>query len=153
MSIQGRRELEKRLRAIGQMEAFLREVQLDTIAGGKARVHRRTGFLGRSIVPGNVDDNHAIVYVNAPYAAAEEFGRKQVTIVPKRARVLAWPKAEGSRRLSGRARTGTKSGDMGFAMKVVQKARKGHPYIIPAAIEALRKRGVNAIVERWNRAA
>lgn len=147
------RQLQSRLRAIGRTELFLRDVQLDAIAGGKARVHRRTGFLGRAIVPGNVDADNAIIYVNAPYAAAEEFGRRAVTITPKKASVLAWPKAEGSRRLSGRARTGTKSGDMAFAKVVHQKARKGHPYIIPAALEALRKRGVNAIVKRWNDAA
>ena len=151
--IRGQRDLEKRLRAIGDMQGFLRTVQLDTIAGGKARVHRRTGFLARSIVPGNVDETHAIVYVNAPYAAAEEFGSRQHVIVPKRAKVLAWPKAEGSRRLSGRARSGTKRGDMAFATKVTIPARKGHPFIIPAALEALRKRGINAVVNRWNRAA
>lgn len=153
MSIRGDRQLRARFRAVGQTRVFMQGWQVDTIAGGKARVHRKTGFLGRAIVAGSVDDDHAIVYVNAPYAAAEEFGRKAVTIVPKRARVLAWPKAEGSRRLSGRARTGTGSGDMAFATKVHQKARKGHPFIIPAALEALRKRGVNAIVSRWNRAA
>ena len=61
--------------------------------------------------------------------------------------------SSGSSRRSGRARTGTKSGDMGFATVVHQKARKGHPYIVPAALEALRKRGIKAIVQRWNKTA
>ena len=153
MSLRGDRELRRRLQAIGDTRQFLREVQKDTVAGAKQRVHRRTGFLGRNIVPGDYDAHHAIVEANAPYAAAEEFGSRAHTIVPKRARVLAWPKAEGSRRLSGRARKGTKSGDMAFAMKVNIPARKGHPFLIPAALAALRKRGIDAIVERWNRAA
>lgn len=150
MTLQGHRQLNARLRAIGRTERFLRDIQLDTIAGAKARVHRKTGFLARSIVAGAVDQDSAIVYVNAPYAAAEEFGSKPHVIVPKRARVLAWPSAEG-RRLSGRARTGTTA--MTFAQKVRHPGTKAHPYIIPAALDALRKRGINAIIKRWNAAA
>jgi hypothetical protein len=150
MSVQGMRQLKARIHAIADTSQLLRGIQLDTIAGAKARVPRKTGFLGRSIVPGNVSDTLAIVYVNAPYAAPVEFGSKAHVIVPKRARVLAWPSAEGSRRLSGRARKGTQSGDMTFAAKVNHPGSKAQPFVRPAAEEAVKKHGVDAIVKVWN---
>ena len=146
------RPLKARIKAIGDTSQLLRQVQIETIAGAKARVPRKTGFLGRSIVPGNVTDDHALVFVNAPYAAAVEFGTKPHVIVPKKARVLAWPSSEGSRRLSGRARKGTKSGDMTFAAKVNHPGTKAQPFIEDAANDALRKHGVDAIVKVWNEA-
>ena len=153
MSVKGMRQLKARMRAIGDTSQMLRQVQLETIAGAKAKVPRKTGHLGRSIVPGNVDDTHAIVYVNAAYAPAVEFGSQPHVIVPKRASVLAWPSAEGSRRLSGRARSGTKASDMTFAAKVNHPGTKPQPFVVPAAKDALRKHGVEAIVKAWNEAA
>ena len=150
MSVRGMRQLKARMKAIGETSILLRQVQLDTIAEAKAKVPRKTGFLGRSIVPGNVTDTLAIVYVNAPYAAAVEFGSKPHVIVPKKARVLAWPSSEGSRRLSGRARKGTTSGDMTFAAKVNHPGTKPQPFVVPAAEDALRKHGVEGIVKAWN---
>jgi len=144
------RQLKARIKAIGETSILLREVQLDTIAGAKAKVPRKTGFLGRSIVPGNVTDTLAIVYVNAPYAAAVELGSKPHVIVPKKASVLAWPSAEGSRRLSGRARKGTQKGDMTFAAKVDHPGTKPQPFVVPAAKDALHKHGVDAIIKVWN---
>jgi hypothetical protein len=144
------RQLKARIKAIGETSILLREIQLDTIAGAKAKVPRKTGFLGRSIVPGNVTDTLAIVYVNAPYAAAIEFGGKEYDIVPKKASVLAWPKAEGAKRLSGRARKGTAKGDMAFAMKVHHPKTKPQPFVMPAAKDALHKHGVDAIIKVWN---
>lgn len=150
MSVRGMRQLKARLRAIGDTSQLLRAVQLDTIAGAKAKVPRKTGFLGRSIVPGSVSDTLAVVYVNAPYAAAVELGSKPHVIVPKMARVLAWPSAEGSRRLSGRARKGTTASDMTFAAKVNHPGTKAQPFVVPAAKEALHKHGVEAIIKVWN---
>jgi hypothetical protein len=153
--ITGINQLRARFRAIGKTEVPLRAWQLDTVAGAKARVHRQTGFLGRAIMVGHVDKDSAQVVVNAPYAAAEELGIKGgKVIVPKRAKVLAWPSAGGAR-LSGRARTkgGKPTGPTVFAMKVTMKPRKGHPYLMPAALEAVRKRGIDAIVKLWNSAA
>ena len=144
------RQLKARLRAIGETSVILRQIQMETVAGAKAKVPRKTGFLGRSIVPGPFSDTTALIYVNAPYAAAVELGSKAHTIVPKRARVLAWPASEGSRRLSGRARKGTTSGDMVFAAKVNHPGSKPHPFVVPAAEDALRKHGVEAIVKAWN---
>jgi hypothetical protein len=145
MSVRGMRQLKARIKAIGDTSQLLREVQLDTIAGAKAKVPRKTGFLGRSIVPGTVTDTVALVYVNAPYAAAVELGSKAHVIVPKQASVLAWPSAEGSRRLSGRAR-------MTFAAKVNHPGTKPQPFVVPAAKDALKKHGVDAIIKVWNEA-
>lgn len=140
--------LQRRLRAIGELEPAMRALQLSTIHEAQARVHRRTGFLQRNIVPGTVSADHATVEIRTPYAAAEEFGRRAITIVPKNARVLAWG---GERRLTGRLRSGAKATN--FAMRVHQPARKGHPYAIPGAKAALKKAGLlGTIVARWNKA-
>jgi hypothetical protein len=153
MSLQGKRELQRRLKAIADTSEMLRGIQLETIAGAKARVPRKTGHLGRSIVPGAVSDTSALVEARTPYAAAVEFGSKPHVIKPKRASVLAWPGSAKNRRLSGRARTGTGRGDMVFAKSVRHPGTKPHPYLIPAALAAAKKRGVELIVERWNKAA
>lgn len=153
MSLQGKTALQRRLKAIGDTSELLRQVQLETIAGAKAKVPRKTGHLARSIIPGPVSDTHAIVEARTPYAAAVEFGSKPHIIEPKNASVLAWPGSAKNRRLSGRARSGTKSSDMVFAKKVHHPGTKPQPYLIPAAKAALKKLGVAGVVERWNRAA
>ena len=152
-NLRGRRQLQNRLKAIGDTSQLLRQIQLETIAGAKARVPRKTGHLGRSIVPGPVSDTHASVEARTPYAAAVEFGTKPHVIVPKAASVLAWPGSPANRRLSGRARSSVTKGDMVFAAKVEHPGTKAQPYLIPAAQEAIKRHGVEGIVENWNRAA
>lgn len=149
--LRGADALRRRFRAISDVSPLFRQVQLDTVAGAKARVPVKTGFLRRSIVPGPFGDTGAIVYVNAPYAAAIEFGGEEYIIKPKQASVLAWP-AAGHARLSGRPKKGTKSGDMIFAKRVKHPKTKAQPYLVPAAEEALRKVGIEPIIERWNKA-
>ena len=151
--MKGARELKARLRAVSDTSLLLRQLQLETVAGAKARVPRKTGFLARSIIVGPVGETHALVYVNASYAAAVELGAKPHVIVPKKASVLAWPTAAGNRRLSGRARKGTKASDMTFAMKVHHPGNKAKPFVVPAAEEALHKHGVEGLVRAWNDAA
>jgi hypothetical protein len=146
-------QLKARLRAIGRTELLLRELQIETVAGAKAKVPRKTGHLGRSILPGHVDRDSAQVTVNADYASAVEFGTKRHVIVPKKASVLAWPAAESGRRLSGRARTGKAKGATAFAARVNHPGTKAQPYLIPAALEALRRHGIKAVIKRWNSAA
>ena len=156
MSLRGKRQLQARLKAIGETQVLLREIQLETIAEAKRLVPRKTGHLGRSIFPGRVSDDSAIIEARTPYAAAVEFGTKRHVIVPKRARVLAWPATQGGRRLSGRARTkgGKPTGPTAFAMKVNHPGTKAQPYLVPAAEKALRRHGFkNLIVKRWNDAA
>lgn len=152
--LRGKRQLQTRLRAIGETEVLLRQLQLETIAEAKRLVPRKTGHLGRSIVPGRVTRDSATIEARTPYAAAVEFGSKRHVIVPKRARVLAWPATEGGRRLSGRARTGTKRGDMAFAAKVDHPGNKAQPYLGPAVDKAVERHGLrDIIVQLWNRAA
>lgn len=153
MSLQGKRQLEQRLKAIGDTSELLRKVQLDTIAEAKRRVPRKTGHLGRSIIAGPVSETNALVEARTPYAAAVEFGSRPHVIEPKHASVLAWPGSAKNRRLTGRARVGTKSSDMVFAKKVNHPGTKPQPFLIPAAKAALKRAGLDGIVERWNRAA
>jgi len=153
--ITGLSQLRARFRAVSHTENLLRELQLETVAGAKAKVPRKTGHLGRSILVGRLTKESAQVTVNANYAAAVEFGTKRHVIVPKRARVLAWPAAEGGRRLSGRARTkgGKPVGPTAFATKVNHPGTKAQPYLVPAAKEAVHRHGVEVIVSTWNDAA
>jgi hypothetical protein len=156
MSLKGKVQLQRRLKAIGDTQILLREIQLETIAEAKRLVPRKTGHLGRSILPGRVSDDSAIIEARTPYAAAVEFGTKRHVIVPKRASVLAWPASEGGRRLSGRARTraGKPTGPTIFAARVNHPGTKAQPYLIPAAEKALERHGFrDLIVKRWNDAA
>ena len=145
--------LQKRLRSLGETRPVLRAIQRETIAGAKARVPRKTGFLARSILPGELDDDSVIVRVTAPYAAPVEFGSKPHVIVPRNKRMLAWP--AGDRRLSGRARTrgGKPTGPMVFAKKVNHPGTKAQPFVVPAAIEAIGRNLKGAIIKLWNDAA
>ena len=132
---------------MGRTKGILGEMQLGTVREAKILVHRRTGHLGRSIVPGRLTATSALVEARTPYAAAEELGRRAVTIRPRKAKVLAWG---GTRRLSGSLAKGSKATN--FAKVVNQKARKGHPYLIPGAKKAIVDVR-DAIVNLWNRAA
>lgn len=146
----GGRQLQARLTAIKNTRPIMRTIQLETIAIAKENVPRKTGNLGRSILPGSLSANSATIDVRTPYAAAVEFGSRPHVIRPKRASILAWPAAESGRRLSGRARTGA---TMIFARLVHHPGSKAQPYLIPAAKEALHRHGIEAIVEQWNSAA
>jgi hypothetical protein len=154
-NVKGMPQLKRRLHAIGETEGLLRLLQLETIAGAKARVPRKTGHLARSIVAGPVSDTQATVEARTPYAAAVEFGSRPHEIVPVHKRALAWPGTAAGRRLSGRARTrgGQRVGPTIFAKRVHHPGTKAKPFLIPAAKEALRKHGVGFVVDRWNDAA
>ena len=147
MSVEGTSALIRRLEAIGEGRPLLRVAQLGTIREAKLLVHRRTGHLGRSIVAGRITDTSAQVEARTPYAAAEELGRRKVTIRPKKAKVLAWG---GTRRLSGALARGAKPTN--FASVVNQPARKGHPYLVPGAKKAIANLR-DVIVKLWNEAA
>lgn len=145
--LKGARELEARLRAIGQTQGQLKVIQLRTIKEAKLLVHRRTGHLGRSIVAGPVTNDHAIVEARTPYAATVELGSKPHIIRPKKAKVLAWG---GTRRLSGTLAKG--SSPTHFARLVHHPGTKPYPYLLPGAKKALG--GLkDAVVKLWNEAA
>ena len=132
---------------MGETNAELKVLQLGAIREAKLLVHRKTGHLGRSIVPGKVTQTTAIIEARTPYAAALEFGAKPHIIRPRKAKVLAWG---GTRRLSGTLASGSKPTH--FAALVHHPGSKPYPYLIPGAKKALA--GVkDAIVKLWNAAA
>ena len=137
----------RRLHAIGEPKPLLRALQFATIHEAQALVPRKTGLLQRRILPGAITNDHAIVKADTPYAAPVEFGSKPHIIKPKRAKVLAWG---GSRRLSGRLRSGSKPTN--FATIVHHPGSRAHPYLIPRAKKAAGKLK-DVIVTQWNGAA
>ncbi len=141
--------LQRRLHAIGETNADMRAIQLSTIHEAQALVHRKTGHLQRSIVPGPVTATTAVIEARTPYAASLEFGAKPHIIKAKPGHVLAWG---GERRLSGALRSG--SSPTHFATLVHHPGNKPYPYLIPGAKRALQKAGVlDGVVKRWNEAA
>lgn len=145
--LKGYTQLMARLRAMGETNAELRVLQLSAVREAKLLVHRKTGHLGRSIVPGSVTKDHAIIEARTPYAAAVEFGTKPHVIRPRKAKVLAWG---GTRRLSGTLAKG--SSPTHFAREVHHPGSKPYPYLIPGAKKAVA--GIkDAIVKLWNEAA
>lgn len=159
MSLQGKQQLAARLKAIGNTQVLLKDVQIHAVRFAKLEVPRKTGNLGRTIRVGPVTAKTATIYAggthNVGYAGAVELGRRAVTIRPRAGRVgkngrpamLAWG---GARRLSGTLRTGASATH--FAREVHQPARMGHPFLIPGLRKAAQ--GINGvIVTRWNSAA
>ena len=150
--LEGQDELIRRLRALGEARPLLRQLQLMTVREAKQRVPRKTGHLGRSIVPGSISGNSAFVEARTPYAAHVEYGTRPHVIRPKRKGSLAWPANAAGRRLSGRARTN--SGRLIFAKMVRHPGTKGQPYLVPGAKAALLRGGFrNIVVKSWNEAA
>jgi len=134
-----------------------RRWQILTIRGAKIRVPRKTSNLGRTIQPGLLTDLQATVVVTADYAAAVELGSKPHIIRPRPGRIgrngrpaaLAWG---GARRLSGSLRTG--ASPEFFARYVNHPGTRPHPFLRPAAEEALQEEGlVDEIILSWNGAA
>lgn len=151
-SLEGLPALNRRLKAISEGRDILRTVQLDAVAEAKKLVPRKTGNLGRTIGPGGLGNDFAIVHATAGYAAYVELGTKPHVIRPRNKRVLAW--STGGTRLSGRpTASARRSGKMAFARKVNHPGTKPHPYLVPAAKIALGRVGVRRIIEQWNRAA
>lgn len=159
MSLQGKVQLERRLKAIGNTQLLLRDVQIHAIREAKLLVPRKTGNLGRTIRVGPVTAHTAAIFAggtrNVGYAGAIELGRRAVTIRPRPGRVgrhgrpamLAWG---GARRLSGSLRSG--ASPTTFAREVHQPARGPHPYLRPGLAKAAK--GIpGSIVTVWNSAA
>lgn len=141
--------LQKRLAAIGKGRPLLQDIQIRGVREAKIRVARATGFTGRTIHPGELTDHFAIVEAGgaAPFL---EFGTRPHLIVPRTKRVLSW--TEG-KRLSGRNRTGAGAGRRIFARRVHHPGTKRQPFLVPAAVEAVRQVGVQPIIDAWNDAS
>ena len=136
-----------RLEAMGRTQGVLREFQLRTVREAKLIVPRKTGHLGRSIVPGRVDRDGATIEARTPYAATVELGSRPHIIRPRKAKALAWG---GTRRLSGALSRGSSATN--FARVVRHPGTKAQPFLIPGAKKAIADLA-GAIVKLWNRAA
>lgn len=155
MTLKGGDGLARRLKALEQSpKDMLRVLQLAVVAEAKARVPRKTGNLGRNILPGSVTTTHARVEARTPYAAYVEmgtgiYGPKHKPITPKHAKVLAWRTgASKPTRLSGRVRRGDQ-GQTIFARSV--KGRPATPYLEPGAEAAAKRGGLDkAVIKVWN---
>ena len=152
-TIQGGKQLEARLRALGRApDDMLREVGVRAVAEAKALVPRKTGNLGRTIRLGPRSSTHVEVKAGGQqdvgYAAAVEFGSRPHVIRPRRAKVLAWG---GPRTLGGRLRAG--GSPTNFARSVNHPGTRAQPYLIPGFEKALRMVGLGALIDAWNRAA
>lgn len=146
-SVKGSDQLIARLNAMGKTEGVLKVVQLRAVREAKILVHRKTGHLGRSIVPGKVTSKQADVEARTPYAATVELGSRPHIIRPRKAKVLAWG---GVRRLSGTLAKGSRATH--FARIVHHPGTKPYPYLLPGARKALA--GLQeALVTLWNKAA
>ena len=121
-----------------------------TVAEAKILVPRKTGHLGRSIMPGPVGTDTAYVFARTNYAAYVEFGTRPHTIVPRNKKALRFAASKADARLSGSVRRG---GNAVFAKKVRHPGTKPHPFLRPGAEAAIRKVGVGEIVDSWNKAA
>lgn len=152
MSLQGKRQLDARLRAIGDTRVLLRDIQIHGVREAKLLVPRKTGNLGRTIRVGTVTNTSASIVAggerNVGYAAAVEQGTRPHVIVPRKAKVLAWG---GKRRLSGSLAKGSKPTH--FAMRVNHPGTKAKPYLVPGLRKAATEQGIDAIVNLWNGAA
>lgn len=83
------------------------------------RVPILTGDLRKSIQQYLLGPKSAAVGSNISYARAVHDGRGEVTIRPKKAKVLAWKDP--------------KTGQMVFRKKAVQPSREGQPFLLEAA--------------------
>lgn len=152
--LNGKNQLEARLRAIGKTETLLRGIQLRGVflAKQNTRKFRRTGNLGRTIRLGPVSDHHAVIYAGGElgvgYAGAVELGTRPHEIRPRNARVLAWG---GQRTLGGRLRSGQRPDH--FAMRVHHPGTRAQPYLVPGLRDAAQEEGLNILTQNWNRAA
>lgn len=153
-SIEGLRQLQARLTALGEPQPVLRSLQIAGIGGIKKEAPRKTGHLGRSIVPGAVTAAYAVIEIRTPYAAAQNSGsglygprKAKYPIVPKRKKALAWG---GARRLSGTLRSGAQATN--FATRVMHPGVKGSHFVERGVEGVFRKIG-DLLIGRWNEAA
>jgi hypothetical protein len=156
VSLQGADKLRARLNAIGKTEQVTRDISEHGVREAGLLAHHRTGNMRRTIRTGNVSAFQAEIRAGGRdkvgYAAAEELGRRAVTIRPRNKKVLAWG---GPRTLGGRLRVsgGVTARAEHFAKVVHQPARLPHPFLRPGLQKAAAMYGVKRIVSLWNGAA
>jgi hypothetical protein len=149
-TVEGLRALERRLAAIGHPKPVLKAIQIATVSEAQKLVPRKTGHLQRSIQPGRLTDEFAIVDARTPYARYVEegtgvHGPRKRRIQP--GKVMAW-KSNG--RLTGRAR----SSGSGTIFATSTEGSKAQPYLVPGAKAAVKAGGgKDVIIKLWNGAA
>jgi hypothetical protein len=158
VTLEGGDELSRRLHAIDDPHKLLGKLQLDTVAEAKRLVPRKTGTLGRSIMPGIFTGSSALVHARAGYAAYVEKGTRPHVIKPRNARSLRFPAPGVSTTLGGRARSGEVrrlgAGAFVFAGKVNHPGTKPQPFLLPGAKKAVARGGLKGVVVKlWNEAA
>lgn len=156
MTLEGRRQLEARLTAVGNTKDTARRLGLLTVAGAKKTVRRATGNTSRTIRMTQYDENGATVRVGGagPWL---EYGTRPHIIRPRNAKALRFPAKGVATTLGGRVRTPTLkrlgSAAYTFARIVRHPGTRAYPFMMPAARAAVEKLGIGHIIERWNGAA
>jgi hypothetical protein len=151
----GMRGLQRRLKAIGRTpDELLADWPMRTIRNAKVshRPHKKTGLTERSIQPGRRGKDEATVQAGGA-SVFLEYGTRPHTIVPRRARMLAWAPDAANRRLSGAIRKGVASKDLIFARRVHHPGTKADPFLVPAGQDALEEfLGQDPVQRLWNKA-
>jgi hypothetical protein len=148
VTVKGDRQLIRRLEAV-KKGPVLKDIQIRAVREAKLRVARATGHTARTIAPGSLTEQFAIVQAGgaAPFL---EFDTKPHDIVPRNGKMLSWTTGK---RLSGRARSGKAAGQRIFAKRVRHPGTKAQPFLLPGAVEAVKQVGVEPIIKAWNDAA
>lgn len=148
--IKGKRQLDLRLKALGNTQKFMSTLGTRTVYHAKKGVARKTGNTGRTIRKGRATAN--AIDVSAGGAAVFlEHGTKDSTkpILPRRAKALRFIAPSGSARLTGTPRRGT---NVVFAKSARHKGMKAQPFMRPAADKAADEFGA-VVTKAWNDAA
>ena len=152
--IVGLDKLERRLKAVGGAKlghGIMQKLAVSTVREAKLLVPRKTGNLGRSIQVLSVTDTSATVAAHANYAGFVEFGTRPHEITPNARKALRWAASASGRRLTGSPRVGA---DVVFATRVHHPGTRPHPFMAPAAHQAVSKAGLSdVVIEVWNGAA
>lgn len=153
MSVQlrGGRQLQARLRAIGDTSQFLRGFAPLGLRHIKIETPRKTGNLSRLNTIESVTDREIRYSNRANYAAAVHQGSRPHAIVPRLKKVLRFAATPGAARLSGTPRTGA---PVVFARRVRHPGAKANPFMTRGLRIALGETSLGrAIVDLWNKAA
>jgi len=154
--LQGADKLRARLKAIGQTQVLLRDIQGHGVREAKILVPHRTRNLSRTIRPGRVTADYAEIVAGGQrdvgYAAFVERGTRPHIIRPRTKKALAWG---GPRTLGGRLRVknGVTASATNFATVVHHPGTRAKPYLVPGFQKAVKDAGMTTIVRLWDGAA
>ena len=156
MTLEGADKLRARLKAIGQTQVLLRDIQGHGVREAKLIVPHRTRNLSRTIRPGRVTADYAEIVAGGRntvgYAAFVERGTRPHIIRPRTKKALAWG---GPRTLGGRLRVknGVTASATNFATVVHHPGTRAQPYLVPGFQRAVKEAGMTTIVRLWDGAA